>query len=136
LEVFGVFETASGNNGVNAADKTWNQYGVDVLYRFLENDQLYVGGRYNYVSGDFVDVTNTMHDVSIDRIQLGAGWYMTKNILVKAEYMIQNYNDYPTGTSPYFMGVDPATGQPNYASEVYYQGASVDGFMLEATISF
>jgi hypothetical protein len=35
--------------------------------------------------------------VSVDRTAFGGGWFITKNILVKGEYVIQKYKDFPTG---------------------------------------
>ncbi len=113
LELFGVVETATGNAGVNAPDRTWNQYAVDLIYRFLKDDQVYIGGRYNYVAGE---LASSGTEVNVDRIQIGAGWYMTKNILMKVEYMKQTYNDYPSAD--------------------LYHGAEVDGFMVEGAIAF
>lgn len=125
LELFGVIETASGNSRFTDAnrnpidqvgpDKSFNQIAVEALYRFLKDDQLYIGGRYNVVNGELETGTG-LTDVSADRIQIGAGWYMTPNILLKAEYMTQTYSDYPTGH--------------------IYNGASIDGVMVEAAIGF
>ena len=35
LEVFGVIERAKGSASTEAADRKWNQYAVDTVYRFL-----------------------------------------------------------------------------------------------------
>jgi nucleoside-specific outer membrane channel protein Tsx len=56
------------------------------------------------------------NEVGVDRWQVGAGWFMTNNILVKGEYVTQSYNDYPTG-----------------AAET---NAEFDGLMIEGVISF
>jgi hypothetical protein len=62
------------------------------VYRFL-GDRLYVGGRYNTVSGRLQNVAD---EVSVDRWQAGGGWFVTPNILLKGEYVTQRYNDFPT----------------------------------------
>jgi len=118
LEFFGTIETITGESGT-LNDLQANQYAVEGIYRFL-NDDLFAGVRYNTMNGD-VDVSGyqqpaSWSDVSVDRWQFSAGWYMTENILVKGEYMTQSYNDYPTG--------------------VVENGAEFDGFMLEGVVSF
>ena len=56
------------------------------------------------------------NEVSIDRLQAGFGWFMTRNILAKFEYVKQRYMDF-----------DKAS--------IYCDG-EFDGAMLEAVISF
>ena len=41
----------------------------------------------------------TRDDVSVDRTSFAAGWYITKNVMFKAEYVTQNYKGYPEETS-------------------------------------
>ena len=69
------------------------QYAGEVIYRFGNTENMYLGTRYNTVSAELA----SGDDININRFQLGAGWFMTKNILMKAEYVIQNYKDYPVG---------------------------------------
>ncbi|MFP4229092.1 MAG: hypothetical protein ACLFTE_09725 [Salinivenus sp.] len=118
LELFGTIETITGE-GSGLSDGSTNQYAAEAVYRFLDDD-LYVGARYNTVSGDLNlagrGESPNWNDVGVDRWQLGAGWFMTKNILVKTEYVTQSYNDYPTG-----------------AAEA---GAEFDGIMVEGVVSF
>lgn len=113
LEFFGIYEIASGKRADEVDERTWNQYSGELLYRFGNDENLYLGGRYNRVDGELAG-SNT--DVSVDRFQLGAGWFMTKNILAKLEYVSQTYNDYPTGD--------------------IHQGGEFNGLMIEAAISF
>ncbi len=119
LELFGTIETIGGEAPGGLDDGSMNQYAGEVLYRFL-NDDLFVGARYNTVSGD-VNLAGfgedpDWNDVSVDRWQIGAGWFMTKNILVKAEYVTQTYEDYPAGTPQ--------------------AGGEFDGLMIEGVVSF
>ncbi|MFT5143892.1 MAG: hypothetical protein ACI84D_002523, partial [Thalassolituus oleivorans] len=89
LEFFGTFESASGS------DKDVTQFAADLIYRLGASEDFYVAARYNQVSGELIgDGT----DVSVDRIQIGAGMFMTENVLMKLEYVSQNYNDYPTSS--------------------------------------
>jgi hypothetical protein len=55
-------------------------------------------------------------DVSVDRFNFGAGWFMTKNILAKLEYVTQSYTDYPV--------ID------------IHNDAKFNGVVFEAVISF
>lgn len=112
LEFFGVFEVT--NNGDSDVGGGYTQTGAEVLYRFGSSDQIYVGGRYNSVSGEASDVAETSE---IDRLNLGLGWYMTQNMMLKAEYVSSSYD----GAG--FAGTK-------------LQGAEFDGIMLEAVIGF
>jgi len=112
LNVFGVIEstkerTVNGNGGNSA-----QQYAVDVQY-FI-SPQVYLAGRYNVVTGDLLNASSS--SAQVNRVQFGAGWFMTKNILVKGEYMSQEYKKGFTNN--------------------LYQGAKVHGVMVEASIGF
>ena len=91
FELHGLYETATGAAANEADTRTVDQIAVDAIYRM---DGVYFGARYNKVSGDFDGGT----DLSVDRIQVGAGWFVTPNVLMKAIYTQQNYNDYPAGS--------------------------------------
>ena len=120
LEVFGTFEFASGGDKKgNDAKRTVNQYAGDVLYRFGNNENFYIGAKYNTVSGKLSNAA--ANDVSVDRIEASFGWFMTKNILAKLGYVNQNYNDYSQYTA----------GNP-----VDFYGGNFKGLMFEAVISF
>jgi hypothetical protein len=93
LEVFGNIEHAKGKAATETADRTFTQYAGEALYRFLPGEKLYVGGRYNTVSGRLAAMAN---DVSVNRVQVGGGWFITPNVLAKVEWVDQQYNDFPT----------------------------------------
>lgn len=96
LEFFGTYEYASGRGKAtaDAENRVTTQYALEGLYRFGSYENLYIGLRYNAVNSELLlgDIT----DVKIDRFAAGAGWFITKNILMKGEYVIQKYNDFPT----------------------------------------
>ncbi|MBX6331262.1 MAG: hypothetical protein IRY91_05385 [Gemmatimonadaceae bacterium] len=92
LELFGNIETARGAAATETVKRTWDQYAGDVVYRFLPNEQLYVGARYNTASGKLAGIPN---DVSVDRVQIAGGWFITSGILAKVEYVDQKYHDFP-----------------------------------------
>ena len=55
----------------------------------------------------------------IDRVNIDAGWYMTKNVLAKLEYVSQTY--------------DKSTA---WGTTTALYGGKFNGLMLEATIGF
>ncbi len=113
LEVFGVLETSTGQDFGETENRTWNQYGVEALYRFGKKENAYAGFRFNQAAGK---EAHTRNDVDINRIQLGLGWFMTKNILAKLEYVGQTYNGFDN-------------------TNILHEGG-FDGVMLEAVIAF
>jgi hypothetical protein len=91
LEVFGVAERAEGKSSAEAIERSFNQQAVDVVYRALE-DFVFVGARYNRVKGRLAGFTN---DVEANRYQLGMGIFLTPSILMKGEYVNQEFKGYP-----------------------------------------
>ncbi len=91
LEVFGTYELVNGKAKAETDDRKTTQIAVEGVYRFLANEQLFVAARYNQVTARLAGYTD---DVSVDRIAVAAGWFPTKNLLLKGEYVIQNYNDF------------------------------------------
>jgi hypothetical protein len=89
LELFGVIERAEGKAAAATERREVNQLAGDVVYR-LFNDQVYVGGRWNRVTGDFANQT----DLTVTRRALSAGWFVTRNLLTKAELVQQDYDGF------------------------------------------
>ena len=146
IEFFGTYEISKGQNAVENGeiqyaagvgdgtqfaklkDRQFNQFAVDLLYRFGTREQFYAGAKYNKVKGTQVfgqsTATSTAGgikqgtraDVSIDRVSLGGGWFVTRNILVKGEYVMQKYKDFPTGD--------------------ILQGGKFNGFVVQGSIGF
>lgn len=112
LEFYGVFENASGKALAETDRRSFNQYGAELLYRLGADENFYLGTRYNLVSGE----TAEGDDISINRFNIGGGWFLTKNVLAKAEFVTQNYNDFPVGSA--------------------FDEGQFSGLMLEAIISF
>jgi hypothetical protein len=112
LELFGVIEQAEGKAAAEASTRTWNHYAADGVYRFF-GDRLYVAGRYNTAAGHLQNVAN---EVSVDRWQAGGGWFVAPTVLLKAEYVNQRYNDFPTAD--------------------IRNGGRFNGFVLEGAVSF
>ncbi|MFN3997191.1 hypothetical protein [Algoriphagus sp.] len=113
LEFFGNFERSTGKARNEAEDRTWNQTGADLVYRFGAREKFYVAGRYNEVKGP---LAGSGLEVSLDRIQIGGGWFVTKNVLAKLEYVSQNYN--------------------GFAAADRFNGGRFNGLMIEGVIGF
>lgn len=112
FEFFGNLEQSKGKAANETEDRKWNQIGADVVYRFGSRENFYLAGRYNKVNGELQNGS----EPSIDRVQVGGGWFVTKNILAKLEYVNQNYNDFPA------MDVK--------------NGGKFNGLMVEGVIAF
>ncbi|HWB90461.1 MAG TPA: hypothetical protein VG605_01360 [Puia sp.] len=97
LEIFGTYEHAEGRGVSEKRNRSMNQYAVDGIYRFGWNpkkDNLYVGVRYNGVT---TQLANMKNDITVNRLAAAGGWFLTKNVLLKGEYVTQKYLDFPTG---------------------------------------
>jgi len=92
LELFGSFETATGGAFTEPRLRTLHQNVYEGLYRFA-NDKFYLGGRYNTVKGQLI--ARNYDDLTVNRYQLGGGWFVTPNMLAKLEWVNQKYLDFP-----------------------------------------
>jgi hypothetical protein len=91
LEFFGVYETADGRTAAETINRPWRQHGGEVVYRFA-GDHLFVGARYNRAKGKLAGISN---ELSVNRNQYAAGWFLNRHLLLKLEYVIQNYKNFP-----------------------------------------
>ena len=112
LEFFGTIETAKGKALTEVSDRTANQYAGELIYRFGKTENFFLGGRYNVVDSEEASGA----EIEIKRTQLGAGWFMTKNVLMKLEYVNQTYD--------------------GYAISSQLNEGKFNGLMAEAVISF
>ncbi|MEO0556284.1 MAG: hypothetical protein AAF149_24080 [Bacteroidota bacterium] len=112
VEFFGVLEQTS--NGDDEIGGDYTQLGAELIYRFGGSENLFFGGRFNSIDGENSDLSQSRE---ILRFNVGGGWFLTKNVALKGEYVRQEYDgDGWAGTK--------------------FQGGEFDGFMLEAAISF
>ncbi|WP_192823458.1 hypothetical protein [Rufibacter sp. LB8] len=124
LELFGTIETASGRTKNETQERDVNQYALDAVYRFGKDENLFVGARYNTVTATLPNVAATPttaaivfeNDVKVNRLAVGAGWFMTRNILLKGEYVTQEYKDFPTAD--------------------YRNGGKFNGYVIQAAVGF
>jgi hypothetical protein len=124
LEIFGTLETASGRTAKETSDRKMNQYALDGVYRFGKTENLFLGVRYDVVSARLANnaagtgagsITYT-GDVNLNRVAFAGGWFITKNILLKAEYVDQTYKKFPV--------------------EDYRAGGKFNGYVVEAVVGF
>ncbi|MBC7554142.1 MAG: hypothetical protein H7257_09190 [Taibaiella sp.] len=113
LELFGTYEMAQGRVITERNTRTATQYAVDLIYRFTAKENFWVGARYNSVTATPISKSG---DITINRIVGSVGWFVTKNIVAKAEYVNQQYN--------------------NFTPTDIRSGGKFSGMMLEASIGF
>lgn len=118
LELFGTYETVKGRTKTEIASRNANQYAVEAIYRLGTEENVYAGMRYNSVNARLANTTAITYtdDVNINRFAAVAGWFLTKNILMKGEYVIQNYKDFP--------------------SSDYRSSGKFNGYVVEAVVGF
>jgi len=114
FEFFGTYENATGLYPTTKGFR-FSQFASEVLYRFGKDENFYVGGRYNVVKGNTDSGNNASLTKTVDRFQFGAGWFLIKNMLLKLEYVKQNYKQF---------------------TDVYGADAGFNGVMFEAAVSF
>jgi len=126
LEFYGTLERLEGRGGAEAEDlgRAWTQVGADAIFRFLPREQAYVAARFNRASGELAGsfdadagmITTLGTDGSIERYEFAAGWFPTRNVLLKVGYVNQQYND--------FVSTD------------IRNGGEFNGFTIEGTLTF
>jgi hypothetical protein len=114
IELFGTYEMAQGRKITEIDLRKVTQYAADLIYRFPAiKENFWIGTRFNTLTAAIPFATQ---DVTINRIAGSAGWFMTKNIMVKGEYINQVYM--------------------NFDSKDIRSGGQFNGFMLEAVVGF
>ncbi|TAN14934.1 MAG: hypothetical protein EPN37_11115 [Chitinophagaceae bacterium] len=93
LEFFGTAEIANGRTISETSLRRATQLAGEIIYRFPPGkENFWIGGRYNTVRAALPGYSN---DVNINRVTGSAGWFLTKNVMLKAEYVNQAYKDFP-----------------------------------------
>jgi len=114
LEFFGTIENSKGRTITETSNRSASQFAADVIYRFPEKtENFWLAYRYNTVTATIV---GNSQDVSVDRNAASLGWFMTKNIMMKAEYVNQQYK--------------------NYDATSIFNGGKFSGVVVEAAIGF
>jgi hypothetical protein len=113
LELFGVVERSEGRAATETSTRVWKQYALDTVYRFLPDDKMFAGVRYNKAEGALIGIPNT---VGAERWEVGGGWFITPSVLAKVAYVNQTYNGYPVSNIK--------------------NGGKFSGIMLEGVVAF
>lgn len=124
LELFGTYEAAQGRTKTETSDRKATQYAIDAVYRFGKAENLFAGFRYNAVQLRLANVAaagtspaiNYTEDTKVDRMAFGAGWFVTKNVMLKGEYVKQQFKDLP--------------------SNDFRDGGQFNGFVVQAVVGF
>ena len=94
LEFFGTVEDAHGRAITETTNRKANQYAADLIYRFPQGrENFWVGLRYNTVTALLQGYSS---NITVNREAGSLGWFITKNIMAKAEYVNQSYEGYPS----------------------------------------
>jgi len=116
LEFFGMYEKAEGKTSAETIagqpNREVNQYMVEGIYRFF-NDKLYAGGRWNEVTGV---IALNGPDITVTRTNIGGGWFVTPTLMMKAEYVNQEYK--------------------GFARTDIRSGGKFNGIMVEGVVAF
>ena len=114
FEFFGTYENAQGRTITEKDMRHATQYAADLIYRFPANkENFWIGFRYNTVTAA---IQGDPNDITINREAVSIGWFLTKNIMLKAEYVNQVYLNYPSAN--------------------ILNGGRFDGTVMEASIAF
>jgi hypothetical protein len=111
--LFGTYENAKGRSKTETDNRRMYQYAGDLVYRFGWPENLFAGVRYNKVTGQLAGFTE---DVKVDRFAAAGGWFITKNVLLKGEYVIQKYRSFPAAD--------------------YRSTGKFNGYVVEAVVGF
>lgn len=115
LEWFSTLESASGRAKTEiTGERNMSQFATDLVYRFGNNENFWVGARYNTATAGVA--ATTPYDVTIDRISASAGWFVTKNVMTKVEYVNQDYK--------------------NFVASDIRNGGNFKGLVIEAVVGF
>jgi hypothetical protein len=113
FELFGTYETAQGRTKTESSVRKASQYAIDGVYRFGKNENLFVGLRYNSANATLAGQSD---DITINRFAVAGGWFIVKNLLLKAEWVDQRYKDFPVAD--------------------YRSGGKFKGYVIEAVVGF
>lgn len=115
LEWFSTLESASGRAKAEiTGERRMSQFATDLVYRFGNNENFWVGARYNTATSAVA--ATTPYDVTIDRFSASAGWFVTKNVMAKVEYVNQDYK--------------------NFVASDIRNGGNFNGLVIEAVVGF
>ncbi len=74
-------------------EERWTYYAGDVVYKF--SPVVYAAARYSAANAD--KLAGSSSNGKVDRYQIGGGLWMTRNLLLKVEYVSQKYSGFVQG---------------------------------------
>jgi hypothetical protein len=113
FELFATYEAACGRTANEESVRYVKQFAIDWVLRFGDNDNIFIGSRYNMVTARIPGIAE---NVKVDRAVMALGYFFTNNILLKCEFLDQVYQDFPLD---------------DYRNEGKFKG-----FMVQAVIGF
>ncbi len=125
LEFFGTYEDANGRSFAETATRNATQMAGELIYRFGSTNQFWIGARYNTVKMQLAPVSANIADVTVNRISASVGWFLIPSVMMKFEYVDQEYVNFPAGNAAY---------------DIYYGGSGTNagfkGIVGEADVAF
>jgi len=116
-EFFGMYESAKGQNAAEATagstEREVTQLMAEGVYRFGNNENLYVAARWNNLTGN---LGATAPDADVTRVNFGGGWFVTPSLLMKLEFVNQEYK--------------------GFVNTNIRNGGKFSGFMVEGVLAF
>jgi hypothetical protein len=124
LELFGTYEAAQGRTKNETEERKASQVAMDAVYRFGKEENLFLGARYNRANIRLANVAAVgtapaiiyTQDMQVNRLAFGGGWFLTRNILLKGEYVRQEFKDLPVTD--------------------YRHGGEFNGYVVQAVVGF
>lgn len=114
LEFFGTYEISQGRIITEKNMRQATQYAADLIYRFPFNvENFWIAVRYNSLTAELPFNSN---NIMINRIVGSVGYFLTKNIVIKVEYVNQQYQ--------------------NFQKTDIRSKAKFYGYMIEAAVAF
>ncbi len=114
-----------GWTGDSAYRERWLYGSAEAVYHI--NAALYLAGRFSYAVAGAVHPTGAASGVDssgwVDRFQVGGGYWLTKDLLAKLEYVYQQYNNF-----------DPNTGVVDGVEA--YHNPRFSGVVMEVSFGF
>jgi hypothetical protein len=108
-----MYEVAEGKASNETVDREVTQLLGEMVYRFGAGEKLFVGARWNSLTGD---LGTAAPDADITRTAFGGGWFVTPSLLLKAEFVNQTYD--------------------GFVSTDIRNGAKFSGFVIQAVTAF
>jgi hypothetical protein len=113
VEFFGTWEISQGRTITEKSLRQAIQYGADLIYRFPATENFWIAARFNSITAT---LPTSLNDITINRLAGSIGWFVTKNILLKVEYVDQQYM--------------------NFATTDIRSGGKFNGVLIEAAVGF